>query len=118
MSTQLASNVRVLRRPASAKTPAGNRLHVNWPANISAGPDHTDCTVVNISRTGACLSLAHVADAVPLWLNVGKMATISAMIVWREGNCVGVRFPKEQSWVEETSEQRFNPAAWLRNDLA
>ena len=73
--------------------------------------------MVNISRTGACLTLGQEADSVPLWLIVDKMAPISATIVWREGNCVGVCFGKEQSWVEEASEQRFDPAAWLRTDL-
>jgi hypothetical protein len=91
-------------------------LHVNWSANISAGADRTGCTVVNISRTGACLSLGHVADAVPLWLIVDRKAPIPAMIVWRDRNCVGLRFGKEQTWVEETSDQRFDPAAWLRKD--
>ena len=62
-----------------------------------------DCTGVNISRTGACLALAHMADSVPLWLTVDTMTPISAIVVWREGNCVGVRFGKEQNWVEEAS---------------
>jgi hypothetical protein len=91
-------------------------MRVNWPADISAGASRTGCTVVNISRTGACLSLGHVADAAPLWLILERKA-ISAMVVWRQGNCVGLRFRSDQRWVEEASEQRFNPAAWLANDL-
>jgi hypothetical protein len=35
------------------------------------------------------------------------------MMVWRKGDCVGLCFRNEQTWVEEASEQRFDPAAWL-----
>jgi PilZ domain len=113
LGTEPGSNVRVLRRPAGANSSAGYRLRVNWPANISVDAGRTGCTVINISASGACLSVGHLTDSVPLWLIVDRMAPISAMIVWREGDCVGLRFRNEQAWIEEASEQRFDPAAWL-----
>lgn len=103
----------MLRRPGRANTAAGYRLRVNWPATISADAGRTSCTVSNISRTGACLSVGHVTDNVPFWLIVDRIAPILAMMVWREGDRIGLCFRNEQTWVEEASEQRFDPAAWL-----
>jgi hypothetical protein len=105
----------MLRRQSSAKLSAGRRLRVNWRAKITAGTSRTECTVINISHTGACLSLGNVTDNVPLWLTVDRKSPIPATIVWRKRDCVGLRFRKEQTWVDDTSDQRFDPAAWLRD---
>ena len=114
MSAELGSNVRILRRQAKAKVASNGRLRVNLPAAIVTSADRTQCTVINISPAGACLAAGNVEDTVPLWLIVDRKRPIPATIVWRKRDCVGLRFRTPQSWVDDASEQRFDPAAWLR----
>jgi hypothetical protein len=115
LDAELGSNVRTLRRRGITTSSAGHRLRANWPARIEADGGRTDCAVINISHTGACVSLKAMAESVPLWLIVDGMAPISATIAWRKRDCVGLLFGEEQKWVEEASRRRFDPAAWVRD---
>jgi hypothetical protein len=93
---------------------SNGRLRVNLPASIVTGADRIECMVTNISSAGACLALGNIKDAVPLWLVVDRKRPIPATIVWRKRDSVGVRFRTHQNWVDEVSEERFDPSAWLR----
>lgn len=48
-----------------------------------------------------------------MWLIIDKMP-ISAEIVWRKKNQVGVRFEEEQQWILDACKKRFDPTAWLQ----
>jgi hypothetical protein len=111
-----ASNVRRLRRPATEASSITRRLRANWRAELRVKGSRVPCSVVDISGTGANLRIDYVPEGdVPVWLVVENMAPIQAEAAWRNKQNLGVRFLQEQGWVGQVSEQRFDPAAWLRD---
>jgi hypothetical protein len=94
----MSLNVRTLRRPGG--TSSGRRFRANWPAELRGGGERFPCTVVDVSSSGACLRIEHPLPAVP---------------TWRKANHLGLRFKTEQLWVLDSYQQRFDPAAWLKN---
>ena len=108
-------NVRTLRRPAGTGATAGRRFRANWPGELRAGATRIPCMVLDISVSGACLRLNEtLPKRAQLWLIVEKMPPIPAVAAWRKGDHVGLSFQKEQSWVLDSYQQRFDPAAWLK----
>ena len=110
----MSLNVRALRRPAGASS--GRRFRANWPAELRGGGVRVPCTVVDVSSSGACL---RIEQALPkrtqFWLIVEKVPPIPAVPTWRKANHLGLRFKTEQLWVIDSYQQRFDPAAWLKN---
>ena len=115
MNKQTASNVRTLRRPNGSPASAARRLRANWPAESRSKGKRIPCMVMDISSDGACLSFDRGADQQSsMWLIIDKMP-ISAEIVWRKKNQVGVRFEEEQQWILDACKKRFDPTAWLQS---
>ena len=114
MNSQTLSNVRTLRRPSGSSDSAIRRLRANWPAESRSQGKRIPCMVTDISSEGACLSFDRGTDQEStMWLIIDKMP-ISAEIVWRKKNEVGVRFEEEQEWILDACKKRFDPTAWLQ----
>ena len=113
MITELARNVRTLRRPANASS-GGQRMRTNWPARIKVGANRTMCTVMDMSNNGACLSFEDALEQdAALWLVIDRFPPISATVAWRKRDRVGLRFREEQEWVQHAHKKRFDATAWL-----
>ena len=112
---EMSLNVRTLRRPAG--TSSGRRFRANWPAELRGGGVRVPCTVVDVSSSGACLRIEQQAlpKRTEFWLIVEKVPPIPVVAAWRKANHLGLRFRTEQQWVLDSYEQRFDPAAWLKN---
>jgi hypothetical protein len=116
MNTQLASNVRKLRRSGTGPS-AGRRLRANWPAELRTDGTKAHCTVVDVSSEGANLLIdAPLSGDAPLWLIVENVGPIAASVAWQQENRVGLCFLEEQEWVFQASKKRFDPAAWLNSN--
>jgi hypothetical protein len=116
MSTQLASNVRKLRRSGTGPS-AGRRLRANWPAELRTDGTKAHCTVVDVSSEGANLLIdAPLSGDAPLWLIVENVGPIAASVAWQQENRVGLCFLEEQDWVFQASKKRFDAAAWLNSN--
>jgi|SRR5215510_14809453 len=114
-TSSVSLNIRTLRRPAGTGATAGRRFRANWPAELRAGSERLVCTVLDISVSGACVRLDQaLPKRAQLWLIVEKMPPIPAVVAWRKGAHVGLSFQKDQSWVLESYQQHFDPAAWLK----
>jgi PilZ domain len=108
MAYALATNVRPLRRPAALAP----RLRARIPARIKTGPNRASCLLVDISRTGACLSVEGPVDpSAKLWLIVDNLPPIPATPAWHERGRLGVKFEREQEWPRNTNETEQAPAA-------
>jgi len=114
---QAGLNIRTLRRPAGSGPSAARRFRANWPAELRGGGARVPCTVVEISSGGASVKVAGAPpNAAQLWLVIDKIPPISATLAWRQRDRVGLTFAQEQNWVADSYRQRFDPAAWLRQD--
>ncbi|HET6375341.1 MAG TPA: PilZ domain-containing protein [Methylocella sp.] len=104
--------MRQLRRPESA----GKRLSAHWPAELVTSGARLPCTVLDISRAGARLSLdGALGEAGPAELSLSRGRPIPASIAWRgPGGLAGIAFLAEQSWVETLARERFDASAWVR----
>jgi hypothetical protein len=72
--------------------------------------------VIDVSSSGACLRIEQtLPKRTQFWLIVEKVPPIPAVPTWRKGNHLGLRFKTEQLWVIDSYQQRFDPAAWLKN---
>jgi len=111
----MSVNIRKLRRPAGAGPSAGRRYRANCPAELKAKGARFACSLIDLSVSGACI---RIDQALPkdaqLWLIVDGMPPVAATQAWRKGDHLGLRFLKEQEWVTDTYQQRFDPAAWLK----
>ena len=47
--------------------------------------------------------------------NIDGEPYVTPTAYWRKGDHVGLSFQKEQSWVLDSYQQRFDPAAWLKS---
>jgi hypothetical protein len=109
--------VRKLRRPEGAAPLSGRRLRANWPGEIRIAGEKIACTVRDVSSGGASLTTEAAPEADgELWLVLENVGPVPAALAWRENNRVGIRFLKEQDWVLQLCNQRFNPAAWLKTN--
>lgn len=116
MSTQTESNVRKLRRSGTSSS-TGRRLRANWPAELRTNGEKMPCLVMDVSSDGANLIVeSPLSGNAPLWLIVENVGPIAAQVAWRERSRVGLCFLEEQDWVLQVSKQRFDPAAWLKNN--
>ena len=116
MSTQYEGNVRKLRRSGTGPS-TGRRLRANWPAELRTNGEKTACTVADVSNDGANLLVeSPISGDAPLWLIVENVGPIAAVLAWQENGRAGLRFLEEQEWVLQVSKQRFDPAAWLKNN--
>ena len=116
MSTQSVCNVRKLRRSGTGPS-AGRRLRANWPAELRSNGAKTNCTVADVSGNGAHLLVeAPINGDAPLWLIVENVGPIAAVLAWQGKGRAGLHFLEEQEWVLQVCKQRFDPAAWLKNN--
>jgi hypothetical protein len=108
----MTSNVRMLRRPASA---ADRRLKVDWPAKCGAAGRLESCRVLDISPDGARIAgpVNSTGDNGVL-LFFEHASPVRATIAWRHRDRVGLRFREQQSWIQDKCDRRFDAAAWLR----
>ena len=112
MRSETNCNIRQLRRPSGMHD--GRRIRANMPARLKAGTSRVSCQVTDVSSGGACLTLGGPLDEDGmLWLIMNNLPPVLAKAVWRKSNRVGLRFEKDQSWVHQAGEARFNTAAWL-----
>ncbi|HYM17488.1 MAG TPA: PilZ domain-containing protein [Micropepsaceae bacterium] len=117
MQKHTGPNVRALRRPAGSGPQSVRRYRANWPAELKCGGSRIPCTVLEISAGGASIKIGSIPTEGPqLWLVIDRMPPISAVLAWREKERVGLRFADEQEWVAQSYQQRFDPAAWLREN--
>jgi hypothetical protein len=110
MALALATNVRPLRRPAClGGTP---RLRARIPARIKTGTNRSSCLLVDISRNGACLSVDGPVDGnTKIWLIVDNLPPIAATPAWRNGAKLGVKFERDQDWLQNLNEPRAAAAS-------
>jgi hypothetical protein len=106
----------MLRRPAGSAASAGRRYRANWPAELRSAEGHIPCTVIDISRNGACLRLENPSpNTTTLYLIIRSYAPIPAAPAWRKNAFLGLRFLREQPWVMESCGKRFDPTAWIKD---
>jgi hypothetical protein len=111
-----APNVRPLRRPAKNLASADGRLRVDWPAEIRCGGKIFPCTVVDISIAGAQLQSEGFPDQPgKLWLVLEKAGAIPAELAWRREGRLGLRFLREQNWLQGLEAKRFDASAWMNS---
>lgn len=70
------------------------RTDVQWPARLWFAGKSVDCTLKNISDTGAAVSVANakkIPDKVMLVIS-GKPGQKQAEVVWRTADSIGLRF--------------------------
>jgi hypothetical protein len=104
-------NVRQLRRPADAY---GRRVRANWPAAVKAGDTRSACRVIDISADGARVTASGELNLeASVWLVMDHAPPVKGVVVWRDKNCIGVRFRDQQDWVQDDFKNRFDPAGWL-----
>jgi len=117
VTSSVSPNVRALRRPAGGAPSAGRRFRANWPGEVRGAGVRVSCTVIDISSVGACLRLEQAAPTTgTLHLIIGNVvAPIPATPAWRKSTLLGIRFLREQSWVLESCNKRFDPAAWIKD---
>jgi PilZ domain-containing protein len=117
VTSSVSPNVRALRRPAGGAPSAGRRFRANWPGEVRGAGVRVTCTVIDISSVGACLRLEQAAPTTgTLHLIIGNVvAPIQATPAWRKNALLGIRFLREQSWVLESCNKRFDPAAWIKD---
>lgn len=70
------------------------RTNVQWPARLSFSGKSFDCTLRNISETGAAVSLAAAKSAPDMVTLVitGKPGQRLARVVWRTSDSLGLQF--------------------------
>ena len=108
-----APNIRPLRRPMH-NAAAGRRLKVEWAAELKIGATRVPCTVIDVSSAGAQLQVGEAPPAGrKLWLMLPNAAPIPAALAWRQDGRVGVRFLREQGWLDRQEARRFDAASWL-----
>jgi hypothetical protein len=108
----MTSNVRVLRRPASA---ADRRVKVDWPAKCGAAGRMESCRILDISPDGArIVGPVNPAGDNGVLLFFEHASPVRATIAWRNKDRVGLRFREQQAWVQDNCARRFDAAAWLR----
>jgi hypothetical protein len=111
------SNVRQLRRAVGM--PGGQRMRANTPARIKAGTARISCLVTDLSSSGACLSVdGPLEENARIWLVMDNKPLISAKAAWRKRNRIGLRFDKDQDWVQRIHKDRDDPSAWLEESLS
>jgi PilZ domain-containing protein len=111
----MSLNVRKLRRPAGSGPSAGRRYRANCPAQLKAKGTRYACSLIDLSISGACIRLdTTLPKDAQLWLIVEGMPPVAAAQAWRKGDHLGLRFTKDQEWVNDSYQQRFDPAAWLK----
>jgi hypothetical protein len=115
MTDKPTSNIRRIRPPAHHLGSAGRRMRANLPAELRAGSMRFACQVIDISVGGARLKMTALPppDLATAWLILDPFGPIEAETVWRDRDCVGVRFLQERREIAELQAQRFDPAAWL-----
>lgn len=116
MTDQPANNIRRIRPPAHHLGSAVRRMRANLPAELRAGALHLACQVIDISIGGARLKMIDPPppDLATAWLILDPFGPIEAETVWRDRECIGLRFLHERRDIAELQTQRFDPAAWLR----
>jgi hypothetical protein len=103
--------VRILRRPVPI---SGRRFKASWPAGLATDRAKAPCRVIDISSHGAGIStVAELALDTEMELILDNAPPIRGTIVWRQNNCLGIRFANQQPWVQTECAKRFDPAAWL-----
>jgi PilZ domain len=113
MNADSKGSVRKIRRPAIKL--ADKRLRANVMAALKVGPLRAPCTVMDLSSNGASLLFeGPLAKDGPIWLIFDNIPPISAKVMWRKGNRMGLSFDSPQDWVHRFHKERFDPAAWLR----
>jgi hypothetical protein len=110
----MRQNIRQLRRPANA---AGRRVRANWPAAVKAGDTRAACRVIDISADGARVTASDGLNLeTSVWLVMDHVPPVKGVVVWRDKNCIGVRFRDQQDWVQDDFKNRFDPAGWLPSE--
>ncbi|HWC64224.1 MAG TPA: PilZ domain-containing protein [Rhizomicrobium sp.] len=104
------ANVRTLRSSSTAS----RRQKVDWPARCGAPGMAAPCRILDISKDGARLSGLTKPSRDNSVLLFFEDASVSATIVWRDRDRVGLRFHQQQVWIQDNNERRFDAAAWLR----
>jgi len=113
MTASDAPNIRHLRRPTH-NAAVSRRLKVDWAAELKIDATRIPCTVLDISSAGAQLRIDEAPPAGrKLWLMLPNAAPIPAALAWREEGRVGVRFLREQNWLNRQEARRFDAASWL-----
>ncbi len=93
-------NVRQLRGIATSEPTRGRRWKTKWAARLHTAAAQMPCTVLDVSIAGAKLRIDHALDegnAVSLF--IGNKGAISARVVWRHDDSVGLCFVEEQPWI-------------------
>jgi hypothetical protein len=116
MTASDTPNIRRLRRPMHNAPGAGRRLKVDWTAELKVGATRIPCTVLDISSAGAQLRTdATLPVNRKLWLMLPNAAAIPAALAWRQEGRVGVRFLREQNWLDGQEARRFDAASWIHS---
>ena len=96
----LRGNVRQLRRPIASNVVPGQRWQAKWPAKLQTAAEQMPCTVVNVSVAGARLRVDHAPDkGSNVLLFIGHADAITARVVWRHDDMVGLCFAEGQPWI-------------------
>ena len=95
-----SGNIRPLRRPSERHAAFERRWKTNWKAELGLAGARIPCTVIDLSVTGAGVSIGTDLDegtSVSLLLQDRK--PISARVVWHRVGAIGLCFPERQSWI-------------------
>jgi hypothetical protein len=105
------ANVRTLR----SSSISSRRQKVDWPARCGSPEVAAPCRILDISKDGARVSgMTKPSRDNSVLLYFENASPVSATIVWRDRDRVGLRFHQQQVWIQDNNERRFDAAAWLR----
>lgn len=90
--------------PSPSETPANRRRFrrhaVLLTAKFHRGKTSVDCTIVDLSPTGAKLKLAQpISDKAVGTLENDRFGMIPGEVVWSSGEAVGIRFLDQPGWI-------------------
>ncbi|HVM79914.1 MAG TPA: PilZ domain-containing protein [Stellaceae bacterium] len=95
-----ASNIRPLRRPSESHAAYERRWKMIWSAELQVAEAQIPCALVDLSVSGAAISMVEgLADADRVSLIIKKCQPISARVVWRRADRVGLFFLERQPWI-------------------
>lgn len=67
------------------------RMAIHWPTTLLEGDRRRPCTIVDISRSGACIHLVEpIAPRTRVTLLDDRVGALDAEVVWCRGNVAGL----------------------------
>lgn len=76
------------------------RRSVLWPGTLSCGQNRLDCTILNMSLSGAKIALGEARDCSGGVTLIGdRFESLAATVMWQRGRLIGLQFKQEPSEV-------------------